>query len=154
MYQRLICFIFTLIFLAGACSKKEPIPPIPPVSSKHGDTLSHNNGQACLICHTSGGPGPNYWVVAGSVFLEDLITPAVNGTVFFWTGQSGTGNLEATLEVDGNGNFYTTASILPGDGLYPQIQGISGNVQYMPIKAPNGNCNSCHGTSEQPIWVK
>jgi hypothetical protein len=136
-----------------AC-KKEPVPPpFPPVFSVHGGTTSHNNGQVCMTCHTAGGPGPNNWIVAGSVFQPDYVTPAVNGTLFFWSQSGGTGDLIATLQVDGLGNFFTTSSILPGTDVYPQIQGAQGDIRNMPIPAPNGNCSSCHGVTQNPIWV-
>ncbi|MBL6950772.1 MAG: hypothetical protein ISR57_09035 [Bacteroidales bacterium] len=149
--------IIGVLFLAGlffaACSKKELPPPSGATYSKHGDTLSHKNGQICLTCHGTGGTATKSFVVAGSVFQSNQSTPSVNGTLYFWSGQGGTGMLSTTLDVDGKGNFYTTSSILPAQGTYPQIRGISGDIRTMPTLTPNGNCNSCHGVTDPPIWV-
>jgi len=114
---------------------------------------SHNNGQMCQTCHTSGGSGPYSWVVAGSVFQPDFTTPAPDGTVYFWSQTGGTGDLLATLEIDGKGNFFTTSSILPGTNVFPQVRSAQGGIQTMPVSAPNGMCNSCHGVTVNPIWV-
>lgn len=141
----------TLILWTG-CSKKEP-PPATAVYSVNGGTSSHNNGQICLSCHVAGGTGTYSFVVAGSVYKADKTTPSPNGIIYFWSKEGGTGELLATLEVDANGNFFTTSSILPGVGAYPQMRGISGDVKTMPIVVNTGNCNSCHGVNEEPIWI-
>jgi hypothetical protein len=146
----LILVSVSILFIA--CSKDEPDPPTTVFQSKNGDTISHRNGEDCLICHMNG-TANRVLVVAGSVYQPDYTTPSPNGTVYFWTQTGGTGVLAATLPVDGKGNFYTNSSILPGQGVFPQIRGASGDIRNMPIKTPNGNCNSCHGPSENPIWV-
>jgi len=106
-----------------------------------------------MSCHVAGGSGIYNWVVAGSVYQADQTTPSPNGVIYFWSETGGTGELFATLQVDANGNFFTNSSILPGLGAYPQMQGISGAVKTMPILAFTGNCNSCHGVNEAPIWI-
>lgn len=149
----IILILISVSVLFIACSKDEPDPPPSTAfQSKHGDTLSHRNGEDCLICHM-GGSATQPFVVAGSVYLADLTTQAPNGTLYFWTQTGGTGVIAATLPVDGKGNFFTNSSILPAQGVFPQIRGTSGDIRNMPIKTPNGNCNSCHGPSENPIWV-
>jgi len=152
-----VTLVIAVLFLAclffSACKKDLPTPPSTAFNSKHRDTLSHNNGQVCLTCHGVDGSASRSFVVAGSVFQADLTTPSLNGTLYFWSDNGGTGLLVATLDVDGKGNFYTTSSILPGSGTFPQIIGTSGDVKNMPIRAPNGNCNSCHGVTDPPIWV-
>ncbi|MBC8313877.1 MAG: hypothetical protein ISR57_02200 [Bacteroidales bacterium] len=152
-FKHIIVALFLACLFLWACSKKELPEPPGATYSKHGDTLSHRNGQVCLTCHIPGGTATISFVVAGSVFQSDKSTPSVNGTLSFWSDQGGTGMLYATLEVDGKGNFYTTSSILPAQGVYPQILGTSGDVKTMPIMTPNGNCNSCHGVTDPPIWV-
>ena len=148
-----IVALFLAILFHAACKKELPPPPPTAFNSKHGDTISHRNGQVCMNCHGAGGTATKSFVVSGSVYQADQTTPSVNGTLYFWSDQGGTGDLVATLEVDGKGNFYTTSSILPGSGTFPQIRGTSGDVRNMPIRAPNGYCNSCHGVTDPPIWV-
>jgi len=37
--------------------------------------------------------------------------------------------------------------------IYPAIENASGQMNYMTIKLPTGNCNSCHGNTTRPIWA-
>lgn len=136
-----------------ACSEKQEDPVPKSIYSVNGGTSSHNNGEICQNCHVTGGAGKYDFIVAGSVFKSDTVTPSPNGILYFWSEQGGTGELVATLEVDANGNFFTTFSILPGEGAYPQMRGVSGDVRNMPIPASTGACNSCHGVNEKPIWI-
>ncbi|MFH1296780.1 MAG: hypothetical protein ABIJ04_05840 [Bacteroidota bacterium] len=142
-----------MLLLWMSCSRKESPPPSGSIYSVNGGTTSHKNGKDCISCHKAGGTGNYAFGVAGSVYKPDLITPSPDGILYFWTKAGGTGLLVATLEVDSNGNFFTTSSILPALGAYPQMRGISGDIKTMPILAPTGNCNSCHGGTENPIWI-
>jgi len=146
--------ILVLSIALSACSKKEEPAPSTAVYSVNGETTSHQNGTICMSCHMTGGPATEFiWIVAGSVYQTDQITPSPDGILYFWSKPNGIGNLYATLQVDGLGNFFTTASIIPGDSVFPQIKGVSGVIQNMPITTPHGNCNQCHGVSSPVIWV-
>jgi len=153
--QRLAAlFIIALLTLTMICSCKKS-PDVKPISSHNGETTSHNVGLVCMNCHTSGGEAGEYqWVVCGSVYKADGITPNPNGIINFWTGPLGTGNLVASLEVDGKGNFFTNSAILPASGCYPQIKGASGNIKNMVVLNASGNCNYCHNSSTNRIWVE
>jgi len=144
--------VITSLFIPG-CSKNEDPPPSTAVYSVNGGKTSHNNGQICMSCHVEGGTGTYKWVVAGSVYKANQTTPSPNGVIYFWSEVGGTGELAATLAVDANGNFFTDSSILPGLGAFPQMRGVSGDIRTMPILAQTGNCNSCHGSTEAPIWI-
>ena len=106
-----------------------------------------------MSCHKTGGTGEYIWLIAGSVYKVDQITPSPNGTIYFWTGPGGTGELVATLQIDANGNFFTTSSLIPALGAYPQVRGISGATKAMSTLVVTGDCNSCHGVNEAPIWI-
>jgi hypothetical protein len=117
--------------------------------SEHGLTLSHTDdrrGTDCMTCHTN-------YTIAGTVYdlgLEDFYADA---TLYFYTEPNGGGRLVETLQVDGNGNFYTTQNINFGTGLYPVVESTDGNdLQFMPSSIVNGACNSCHGVNELPIY--
>ena len=122
-------------------------------SSSHNSTSGQNMSGTCQSCHISGGSGPGWWTVAGTVYTQDLSAVSPNGTIYFYSGPEGSGTVVATLEVDANGNFYTSSSILPSAGAYIQIKGISGNIQNMPQFCISGNCNSCHGVTNTKIWI-
>ncbi|MGD8567852.1 MAG: hypothetical protein PVJ39_07175 [Gammaproteobacteria bacterium] len=117
--------------------------------SEHGLTLSHTDarsGQDCMSCHAG-------YTIAGTVYDLGLESFYPDATLNFYTEPNGGGRLVDTLEVDGNGNFYTTDNINFGTGLYPVIESSDGNdLQYMPASTLNGACNSCHGVSEIPIY--
>jgi hypothetical protein len=122
-------------------------------SSTHNSTSSKKMSGVCQSCHISGGEATGWWTVAGTVYTEDLSAVAPNGTINFYTGPDGSGDIVATLEIDAYGNFYTSNSILPAAGTYPRITGTSGNSQTMPQICTSGNCNSCHGVTCAKIWI-
>lgn len=144
-------FIAIVFFSAAGCKKNDGGNLT--ASSSHNSTAGHNMSGACQSCHISGGSGPGWWIVAGTVYAQDKFAVNPNGTIYFYSGPNGTGTVVATLEVDANGNFYTTNSILPAAGAYPQIKSVSGNVQDMPQLCTSGNCNACHGVTTSKIWV-
>jgi len=125
------------------------------IQSRHNGTTSHNNGEICTTCHQAGGSASEYkWVMAGSVYNETGISMNPNGMIYLWTGVSGNGDLKATLEVDGKGNFFTTYSVIPSGSVYPQVINAAGTgVKNMPLPVTTGNCNGCHGVSTGKIWV-
>ena len=120
-------------------------------SSAYNDNSSHNVGTACMNCHNSGGSNQYWWTVAGTVFKPDSTSLNPNSTVYLFSGPNGTGNLILTLPVDEKGNFYTTSSVSFGSGLYPEVKSSSGEIRYMQSSTTNGNCNSCHNSSNKII---
>ena len=122
-------------------------------TSAHNSTSSRKMSGACLNCHTSGGNGPGWWTVADTVYTEDFSATSPNGTINFYSEPFGAGTVVATIEVDANGNFYTSKTILPAAGAYPQLVGTSGNMQDMPALCTSGDCNSCHGVTCAKIWI-
>jgi len=121
--------------------------------SAYNDTESHYMGDNCMTCHKSGGEGEGWFTVAGTSYIQSLKAEYPNATVKLYSGANGSGNLIATIEVDGYGNFFTTKTINLSKGVYPSITGTTGNTQYMPISTTLGACNSCHGSSTGKIWV-
>ena len=73
-----------------------------------------------------------------------------NGNVKIFRGPNGTGTQMDNIEVDGNGNFYTTHFLSFEEGLYPSVVFTSGEVKYMNDKIYTGNCNKCHGVGDTP----
>ena len=149
----MIVSILAGLILAFSGCKKEDDNSNEVLISIHNETESHNIGKACQSCHAAGGSGEGWFGVAGSVYGEDLTSANPNGTIYLYTGAGGTGNLVATIEVDGKGNFYSTASSIPAGGVYAQIKSASGNTTNMSMLVTSGNCNSCHGESTAKIWI-
>jgi hypothetical protein len=114
---------------------------------------SHNNGLDCMTCHKPGGAGEGQFSVAGSVYDLTKTNDYPNAKIQLFTGPNGTGDLVKTIEVDGLGNFYTTEIIDLSVGLYPLVEGSSGNQQSMQSATTNGKCNSCHGVTIEKIWI-
>lgn len=123
--------------------------------SKRGDLKSHNVGRDCISCHSAEGAGRGIFLVAGSVFRSDEVTPYPGTTVKLFGGKNGTRGLVATLEVDGEGNFYTTEEVVLGDSLYPSVFSDNG-VVHMPrsFNLSMGSCNSCHGVNVSRIFAR
>ena len=122
-------------------------------ASMHNSTASKKMGGACQSCHTSGGTAKGWWTAAGTIYTEDYSTVYPNATINFYTGPNGTGNLIGTLEVDAEGNFYSSTLALPAEGYYPQVVGTTGNILNMPQLCLSGNCNACHGVTSAKIWI-
>ena len=137
------------LFIFLSCEKEGNEKKI----SDYNKTDSHNTGQNCMNCHQSGGSGEGWFTVAGSVYNEALTSVAPNTTVKLYTGANGTGNLVATIKVDGIGNFYTTEKIDFGSGLYPAVQGAT-VTKYMGSSVSDGACYKCHNSTVGKIWTK
>ena len=150
--SKILSLIAMLIIVSSGCKKDEEDANVS-ISSRHNETESHNTGQACQSCHASGGSGQGWFGIAGSVYAQDLSAVSPNGNIYLYTGPAGTGSLVVTIEVDGKGNFFTTAFSIPATGVYPQVKGASGNIKNMAQLCVSGNCNSCHGVSTAKIWV-
>ena len=135
------CFLSCKKEKAGSGSK----------TSAYNDNSSHNVGSVCMSCHNSGGSNKYWWTVAGTVFKPDSVSLNPNSTVYFFSDIIGAGNLILTLPIDGKSNFYTSASVNFGTGLFPEVKSSSGEIRYMQSSITNGNCNSCHNSSKRII---
>ena len=149
-----IIIAISFFFTQSCIKEKNESENSEAVSSSYNGNKSHNMGQNCMNCHKRGGPGEGFFSVAGTVYDSLKTTINGNGIVKLYTGVDGRGTLKATIQVDGNGNFYTTDNIDFTGGLYPSITGLSGDTRYMGSPIMVGQCNSCHGVSNDKIWVK
>ncbi|MFC1619866.1 hypothetical protein ACFL45_07965 [Candidatus Neomarinimicrobiota bacterium] len=131
------------LFLWAGCEDPNDNNGNETVISSYGDTESHRAGNNCMSCHVSGGSGEGWFKVAGTVYETDGTTPYPNTTVRLYTGAGSSGELVITVEVDGNGNFYTTEAVDWGTGLYPTVSS-DNETRSMAIVATTGACNSCH----------
>lgn len=116
--------------------------------SRHGSNASHNNGQNCMNCHTTG-PGSGIFLVAGSVYDSASNAPYADATIKLYS----SGFVIKTIEVDAKGNFYTIEAVDFSTPVSASVTGISGSTRNMLSEVPNGQCNSCHGVTVQRIWV-
>ncbi|MBF0353443.1 MAG: hypothetical protein HQM11_20620 [SAR324 cluster bacterium] len=122
--------------------------------STNGLKKSHNTGQNCLGCHVSGGKGEGIFTVAGSVYNLGGTQSNPNGKVTLYDQSNGQGSVIKVIEIDGNGNFYTTENIDFGSGLYAIVQSSSGNTTTMASAITSGACSSCHGNTVGTIKVE
>jgi hypothetical protein len=120
--------------------------------SNVGDDRSHNMGRNCMDCHNKNGEGEGCFVVAGTLFNSSLAAPLPEGQVKLFSGPGGTGSLVAVLDVDRKGNFFTTNRIPFRYGLYPAVTSKAGSTLFMSTPIFKGDCNSCHGVSNDPIF--
>jgi hypothetical protein len=141
-----------VLMLSGliACSPGEDAESDSVFESRYNATNSMNPGLNCQNCHVSGGNGPHIFTVAGTVYDSNLIQVYPNTTIRLYTQPNGQGNLVATIEVDGLGNFYTTRSVDFGSGLYPSVSSGNGaDTEYMSSSTTRGDCNGCHNNNTQ-----
>jgi hypothetical protein len=145
-----LCLLISLLFILAACTKGSGS-----LASQYGQHKSHNHGRVCFECHGTGGDNEFWWKLAGSIYKPDMVTYNPNGTVYLYKGKGETGVLVKTIEVDGNGNIFTTDAIDAMDSLYIGLQSASGEVKYMPDPTIDFNCNHCHdGVTNPRIWIK
>lgn len=115
--------------------------------SELGETDSHRAGQDCQQCHDE-------LTVAGTVYdagNPTEVKPDVLVRLHAQADQSST--LVAEVEVDAKGNFYTTAPIAFGTGLYAVVvDGADASLFMMtPVTANDGACNDCHDGNTVPV---
>jgi len=115
-----------------------------------GEKRSHNMGQNCMNCHQAHGPGKGRFSSAGTVF-DAMDKPLAGGTIELRSAPNGQGDLILALDVDDNGNFFTTAPLpFPDSALFPTIKGPDGNIAaFMPFPTISGACNVCHVGAQQ-----
>jgi len=114
---------------------------------------SHRAGEDCMNCHFYGGSGEYWFQIAGTLYDSTLTNIYPGGTVKLYSEPNGGGELKNTIKVDALGNFYSTEQIDFGNGLYPTVQGDELNKNMLSA-ITTGRCNSCHGNSQDVIWVK
>jgi cytochrome c553 len=139
--------IFASAAVIASCTKTET-----KISSTN-SSKSHNMGKNCMECHKSGGKGEGWFTAAGTVYNSNLSSTNPNGFVELYTQANGAGTLVKRIAVDGLGNFYTTETIDFSTGLYPVVVSSTGNKMYMGSSITTGACASCHGSSQDKIWV-
>lgn len=142
----LLLFLVCL-FLLSSCEKEGNETLI----SKNGQNESHQQGNNCMKCHTSGGKGEGWFVVAGTVYSLNLQTTLPNGLILFFSGPNGSGTLLKTIETDQLGNFYSTEDFDFSAGVYTAATGNDTTI-YMNAQVTTGQCNSCHGQSTEMIY--
>jgi uncharacterized repeat protein (TIGR04052 family) len=124
--------------------------------SKLGDKRSHppedpRYGVNCMRCHQEHGPGIGKFSAAGTV-VDANGKPPVGAKVELFTadpvGYAKFENLvsRAILDVDGYGNFFTTAALpLDSTELGARILGADGKpASTMPFMQQTAACNNCH----------
>lgn len=133
-------FLFTMLVSAmlvlNQCKKSKNETNI----SAHGENESHNMGNNCMNCHKSGGDGEGWFTIAGTVFGN----PG-NGFVAVYSDTNSTAI--HTIEIDANGNFFTTDDIDFSGGLFFKIVSQNGVTKTMPQSVSSGACNQCHGSN-------
>jgi Regulator of chromosome condensation (RCC1) repeat len=115
--------------------------------------LSHNAGQDCMSCHKTGGTGKGVFTVAGTVYKSGGGAQTAATVNIYPQGSS---TAQATMTVDGLGNFWTTqtvAALVPAAGqtlvlgVRAVIQPTGGTSVAMLGVISNGSCNACHSPS-------
>jgi hypothetical protein len=111
---------------------------------------SHNAGETCTKCHTSGEEGNGCFTIAGTAYKKDKSTPLTDAVMVLfnrdandWTKITGEAK---RLPIDKSGNFYTTESV-DFVGKYPAIITKNGDTIAMGgALSSSASCNSCHSS--------
>ena len=97
-----------------------------------------------MNCHYTEGQGEGWLTVAGTV-----LGPSTTGTAQIYSdfGQAPI----ATIEVDAEGNFYTTEAVDFTNGMNVSIKNDNGVEYQMIDKIYTGQCNLCHGVTTSKL---
>jgi hypothetical protein len=117
------------------------------------DGANHNVMNDCLVCHKAGGGGKGIFTAGGTVYKSGTNIGATGATIKLYANADGSGSPVATMTSEVGGNFYSTASINFGTGLYVIISSATGTSS-MAEPVTTGACNSCHSTSQLKITVE
>ena len=139
----LIFGVFVLSFLA---CERFVRPDNDPSISTFNDDESHEHGMNCMDCHYSAGRGEGWFTAAGSV------SGNTNKAIIELSDPE-TGALVKKIEVDQKHNFYTTEAIDFSEGLRVGIRNQNGEIKYMDSPITLGQCNLCHGASEESLSI-
>ena len=144
-------FLVFSIFVIASCNENGCSKAL--ISSFHSHE-SEKMKDNCMDCHSPNGTAGGCLRIGGTAF--DSIpgdNATQNAVVKLYTQPLGGGELVVTLQVDRNGNFFTTEPVNFGSGLYAAIVSGQGAVRYMPTPTTNGSCNSCHGPINAKLWA-
>jgi hypothetical protein len=116
---------------------------------------SHNRGEDCTKCHSSGNDGNGCFSICGSAFKSDKITPIQNAVMVLFSKDANGKFVDPSkaIPIDKSGNFYTTETISFA-GKYPAII-TNGDTSMMGgALTNNASCNKCHATNgaQDPIY--
>jgi hypothetical protein len=136
--------------------------------SKHDETRSHTRSKNCQTCHQEAGPGRGIFTISGTVLDEEHrpypnailqifeTVQAPGGGPVAWGGPVEVLNLAMEIEVDGNGNFFTTQELpdfFPDKPIYPRFVTADRQPLYKELGlfeatmgggVSVGGCNFCH----------
>jgi hypothetical protein len=127
----------------------------PYLSRVNGNT-SHNFGTDCSSCHSkSKEDAVSHFTVSGSVLNESRTLISKNAVIHLSLTPRAR-KIISTIFADSLGNFFSNEEIDFSKGLYPSLYGTLGideDRKHMRIPVFNGNCNSCHGISEEKLGI-
>ncbi|MBX3190118.1 MAG: hypothetical protein KF819_24035 [Labilithrix sp.] len=104
----------------------------------------HRAGQACVVCHQSGGPAADYpFTVAGTVFAQPLRQVGVEAAEIRMTDAEGTKHIAKTNCV---GNFFVKSS--EWNPRFPILVEIAKGSVRRVMQTPIGQSKSCAGCHE------
>jgi hypothetical protein len=148
--QHFACILLLVSSLAAAaCGGTSPASP----SNSTGSTTSsaggvssvgrtsHNAGRDCTTCHS--------FTVAGTAYMSGGAAPYSGAVIKLTAGAAGSGAELATLTSDASGNFYTSAPVAFGSGVYAVATGTGGAARPMTSAVTSGACNRCHTSASR-----
>ena len=120
---------------------------------------SHNRGEDCTKCHSSGNDGNGCFSICGSAFKSDKITPMQNAVMVLFTRENDLPdgkitNVSKPIPFDKSGNFYTTDKKISFAGKYPAIISNGDTSMMGGALTSSASCNACHSkfSSQEPIY--
>ena len=120
---------------------------------------SHNRGEDCTKCHSSGNDGNGCFSICGTAFKSDKITPMQNAVMVLFTRENDLPdgkitNVSKPIPFDKSGNFYTTDKKISFLGKYPAIISNGDTSMMGSALTSSASFNKCHANngSQEAIY--
>lgn len=136
--RKTIFFNFLVGLFLFSCEKPENETQI----SKNGQSRSHYTGRNCVTCHYTEGSGEGWFTVAGSIggnYHDGKVVLYPNGFE---------NPPIKEIEIDDLGNIFTTEDVDFSVGMNVAIVNSNGDSLKMPQELHVGQCNLCHGKTQ------
>lgn len=149
-FALLVSMLFAFVACIGSLEEKYPVgqdPDAPDAAPAACDELAtppnghHNEGQACLGCHTGAGGIPAF-TVGGTLYSDAAGTAPVAGATIHLVDAN---QNDVTIVTADNGNFWTTQTLVFPVTTHASLCPDTARM-FTPLDQTGGDCNSsgCH----------
>ena len=150
MMARFLASVVAIAACAAACSDPVRDGRLKAVGDERPDVPVgefHRAGQACVLCHTSGGPASSKpFSVAGTIFIQPNTAIGLGGATVAFTDSAGS---QKTVTTNCVGNFYIRPS--EWDPAFPLLVRVYRGAHSKTMQGQIGRERSCSFCHHDPV---